>query len=131
MLQKFYKIIFWSGYTAVLITSVLKINWSLDKVHVNLVAFDLRLDHLLHLSAYFLICMYFLVGRWKELTLFENNALRKFIVVTVLLGTVTEFVQIFVPFRAFNVLDWVANLSGIMLGLLVIKIQDSRRKNQD
>jgi len=127
MFSKLYKYIFWAGYTAVLITSVLKINWSLNKVHVNLITFDLRLDHLLHLTAYFLICMYYLAGRLKGFALFESNSLRKFILVTVLLGTVTEFVQLWVPERAFNVLDWVANLSGIGLGLIVIIILESRR----
>jgi VanZ family protein len=54
--------------------------------------------------------------------LFENHAFRKFIIVTVLLATVTEIVQIWVPSRSFNVMDWVANVAGIMLGVVAIKI---------
>ena len=35
-------------------------------------------------------------------------------------------VQIWVPERAFNVMDWVANVAGVFLGTTIIKIQDSR-----
>ncbi|MBN1185601.1 MAG: VanZ family protein [Bacteroidales bacterium] len=120
MLQKLYRIIFWAGYTAVLFTSILNIKWSLNKIRFNLIAFDLRLDHLLHLSAYFLICMYYLWGQHKGYVLFRNHSRLKFIIATMVLATVTEFVQIFVPARAFNILDWVANVSGIVIGLIVI-----------
>jgi VanZ family protein len=131
LLQKLYKYTFWFGYTAVLITSILQFSWQLDKVHINLLAFNLRLDHLLHLAAYFLICMYFLVGQIKGFKLFENHSLGKFIAVTLLLATVTEFVQLWVPTRAFNVLDWVANVAGIVLGVVIIKIKDRRSKIED
>jgi VanZ family protein len=36
-----------------------------------------------------------------------------------LLATVTEVIQLWVPARSFNPLDWVANMSGLVLGLLV------------
>ena len=131
MVKKLYKLLFWSGYSAVLITSVLKINMSLDKVHVNLLAFELRLDHLLHLSAYFLICMYILAGEIKDLKLFETHGPRKFIVATLLLATFTEFIQLWIPTRAFNLFDWLANLAGIGLGVIIIQTKDSRSKKKD
>ncbi len=124
MLQRSYKSLFWLGYAAVLFTSVLKLNWHLDKVKVNLLAFDLRLDHLLHLSAYYLICMYYLAGQRLGLKLFVSHTFRKFIIVTTLQATITEIVQIWVPSRSFNVLDWLANVAGIGLGVIAIKITE-------
>jgi len=41
----------------------------------------------------------------------------------------TEFVQLFVPARAFNVLDWVSNISWLMLGVLVIKFSGSKTRH--
>jgi VanZ family protein len=137
MLQKLYKIIFWSGYTAVLVTSMINIGWQLDKIKVGLLVFKLGLDHLLHFLVYFLICMYFLAGQQKGLALFRNHQLRKFIVATVTLATFTEVVQLWVPYRTFNVMDWVANVSGIVLGVVIIlyysrrKIQERRLKIQE
>jgi len=131
MLQTFYKITFWLGYTAVLFVSALSLPWRLDKIHIGMPEFYIRLDHLLHLGAYFLICTYYLAGQYLSLKLFENHSLRKFIVLMVMLATVTEFVQIWVPSRSFNVLDWVANVAGIGLGVVVIKIQEGRWKKED
>ena len=66
---------------------------------------------------------------WKGLALFSIYALRSFIVVMVVLATVTEFVQLWVPERAFNLLDWVSNISGLMLGVLVIKFSGSKTRH--
>jgi len=127
MLPKLYKTLFWLGYIAVLITSLLNINWHLNRVKVRMVAFELRLDHLLHLAVYFLICMYYLYGQWKGFKLFQKKAQLKFILAVFFLATVTEVLQIWVPERSFNVMDWVANVAGIFLGVVIIKIQDQRK----
>jgi VanZ family protein len=47
---------------------------------------------------------------------------------TLLLATISEVVQLWVPARSFNVMDWVANVAGILLGVIIIRIQDLRRK---
>jgi len=131
--QKLYKLTFWSGYTAVLVASMLNLPGALDEIRLNMLAFELRLDHLLHFLAYFSICLYFLAGQRKGLALFRNHQLRKFVVATLTLAMVTEILQLWVPTRSFNVMDMVANVSGIALGVIVIKIQvkDRRSKIED
>ncbi len=84
--------------------------------------FHIRLDHLLHLLVYFLICMYFYVGQRNGLILFRNHALTKFLILIFILATITEVVQLWVPSRSFNPMDWVSNVSGIILGLLVMNL---------
>jgi VanZ family protein len=131
MIIKLYKILFWLSYTAVLITSLLPILGSLDQVNLGAGAITIRLDHFLHFSTYFLICMYYLFGRWKGLLLFKTYPLLKFIVVTLLLATVSEVVQLWAPSRAFTGIDLISNVAGIILGMVFVGIQDSRRKVQD
>lgn len=118
--EKLYKLIFWIGYVAVLITALLTLPWDLDKIKVGTVHFNIRLDHLLHLLVYFLICMYFYLGQRYDLILFRYHALRKFLILVFILATVTEVVQLWVPYRSFNPLDWVSNVSGVILGLIVL-----------
>ncbi len=122
LLQKLYKLIFWLGYAATLIIAFIPIAGELSRIRFGPKVFQIRLDHLLHITAYFLISMYYLFGQQKGLMLFHTNPLRKFIVATLVLATVTEFVQLWVPERAFNILDWVANVSGIAVGLLLIRL---------
>jgi VanZ family protein len=122
MLQKLFKYLFWSGYVAVLITSLVRIPGNINRVELGVGNIKVHLDQLLHFCVYFLICIYYFAGKWRGLTLFNTNALRKFIIVTVLLASVTEVVQLWIPVRTFNPMDWMANISGVILGLGVGRI---------
>jgi VanZ family protein len=42
-------------------------------------------------------------------------------------STVTEVVQLWVPARAFNPLDWLSNVAGVILGVGVIRLIGTRR----
>ena len=126
MHKKLFKIIFWTGYIATLIIAFIPLAGEFNKIKIGPKAFQIRLDHLLHFFAYLMICMYYLVGQRKGLNLFITRPLGKFILVTMLLAAVTEFVQLWVPSRAFNFFDWIANVSGIAVGLLVIRIAKKR-----
>ncbi|MBN2761698.1 MAG: VanZ family protein [Bacteroidales bacterium] len=119
---RLYRTVFWTGYVAVLITTFLPISFRVDKITFGPDAFAIRSDHLLHFAVYLLICLFYLLGAKKGLKLFDVNPLRKFIVLILLLATVTELAQLWVPDRAFNVFDGVANLAGVLAGWGVIKI---------
>ena len=123
--QKTFRYIFWTGYLTVLITAFLPVARNLDKIKLGPESFHIRLDHLLHLTVYFLICMYFLFGQRKAIKLFKKKSVQKFIVLILLLATVTEVVQLWVPERTFNVFDLVSNVAGVGIGLGAIRmVQD-------
>jgi VanZ family protein len=125
--QRFYKLLFWIGYFAVLITAFLALPWQLDKIKVGTLDFHIRLDHLLHLLVYFIICMYFFAGQRYGLVLFRSHALGIFLFFIILLATVTEVVQLWVPSRSFNPMDWVSNVSGVIIGLIVMYFLRKKR----
>jgi VanZ family protein len=127
MAQKLYRYIFWTGYFAVLITSLLPIAGTLDKTKLGRGFFEIRLDHILHFFVYFLICMYYLFGQWKKLKLFNINPLIKFILLLLILAVVTEIVQLWIPERTFSPIDLLANVVGIMIGFMVIKLVKTSR----
>ncbi len=119
---KLYRIVFWTGYIAVLITAFLPISLRVDKIRFGPDAFAIRSDHLLHFAVYLLICLFYLLGARRGLKLFYVNPLRKFITLILLLAIITELAQLWVPSRAFNVFDGVANVTGVLVGWLVIRI---------
>jgi len=129
-MKKLYKYIFWAGYIAVLITTFIPISGSLNKVKLGPESFHIRLDQLLHFMVYFLICMYFLAGQQKGYPLFSENSLTKFTLVVFLLAIVTEWVQLFVPDRAFNVFDLISNVTGVFLGMGILMLAQ-RRKDKE
>ena len=122
MSHKVYKSIFWIGYLAVLITTFIPVAGELNKTHIGPESFNIRLDHLLHLLVYFLICMYYLFGIRNRFDLFEKNSFLKFILLILLLAIITEVVQLWVPERAFNVFDLISNAAGVGLGVFIIKM---------
>jgi VanZ family protein len=129
MLQKIYRSLFWAGYFLVLITAFINIAGSFNDVHIGKGLFKIRMDHLIHFTVYFLICLFYLAGQRKSLSLFSSNPLKKFILLILLLATVTELVQLWVPERSFNILDWIANISGMSAGLIAIKIFEKHNSN--
>jgi VanZ family protein len=71
--------------------------------------------------------MYYFFGLIKGISLFAKNSLLKFVLLIFLLATVTEVIQIWVPERAFNPKDWIANVMGAGIGLLVIVVSGKRK----
>ena len=123
---KLYKFIFWTGYLVVLITTFIPVSGELNKISIGPEAFHIRLDHLLHLLVYFLICMYYLLGLTRGFTLFKKNSFLKFLLLVLFLGIVTEFVQLWVPERAFNVFDLISNVTGVVVGTGVVLMVQRR-----
>ena len=74
--------------------------------------FGLRADHFLH-AAVFLFCPLFLADwldkRWGWM-----------LVVALLIGLFTEFVQYLLPYRGFDVNDMISNCVGNLIGWLAI-----------
>ncbi len=122
MLTKLYRALFWAGYLAVLVTTFIPIAGSLNEINIGPGSFHIRLDHLLHLAVYFMICMYFLAGEKMKLSLFKKNPLMKFVLLVLFLALTTELAQLWVPERAFNVFDLLSNLAGVVAGVGVIRM---------
>lgn len=74
--------------------------------------FGLRLDHLLHASV-FLLCPLFLAD-WLDKRYY------RMLVIGLLIGIVTESVQMLLPYRGFDVNDLIANFLGVLIGWAVM-----------
>jgi VanZ family protein len=128
-MQQLYKIIFWAGCISAFLISLLPVGGNLTKTKIGLI----RLDYLFHFTAYLLICLYFMFGRKIGYVLFEKRPLLKLSFILCLQAAVTEFVQLWVPNRTFNMIDLFANMTGVAVGLIVVKIDEeiSKHKFQD
>lgn len=105
-----------------MVTTFIPIAGSLNEINIGRGLFQIRLDHLLHLTVYFLFCMYFLAGIKIKLSLFNKKPLEKFILLVLFLAIMTELVQLWVPERAFNVFDLLSNVAGVVAGVGVIRM---------
>jgi hypothetical protein len=118
--QKLYRLVFWVGFVMVFAEAFMTLKVNLHKITMGVVSIKFHLDQVLHTTVYFLICMYFLTGEYLGLKLFRNRSFIKFLVVVLISATLTEVVQLWVPERSCNFFDWLANVVGIGIGVMVI-----------
>lgn len=93
-------------------------------VPLNNYVFGIRLDHLLHASA-FLLCPLFMIdmprSRKSAQTAGYKSASKLVVwLAAVGVGLFTEAVQYLLPYRGFDVNDLIANSMGVTVGLLAI-----------
>lgn len=104
---------------------------NLHKMTVNIISFKFHLDQVFHAIVYMLICLYFPAGEHQGLALFKDNSFKKFLLVVLILATITEVVQLAVPYRAFNFIDMAANLVGIGLGVAIMMLLKGIKVNSE
>lgn len=118
---KVYRQIFWIGYIIVFVFALIPFKNDLHSKTISVITINFHLDQILHAVIYFLICIYFLLGEYYRFHLFENNTFIKFLVSVLLLALSSELIQLFIPWRVFNLYDMLANFSGIIPGIILIK----------
>lgn len=126
--EKIYRLIFWSGYLMVIIAAFVPIKKDLHTITFDVISCKAHMDQILHSLIYFLICLYFIIGQISDMKLFKVNTLTKFILVTMILATISEAVQLFIPTRVFNFFDWIANIIGIIIGIELMQLLRIRIK---
>lgn len=91
-------------------------------VALNRFVFGVRLDHLLH-GAVYLLCPLFLMD-------FLQYRKGHILLLAIVIGIFTEFVQYLLPYRGFDVNDLIGNAVGCFIGwLAILPFLHRRRKN--
>jgi len=107
-------------YTVFLILlSVLPIN-SISGSSINhIFVVSIRLDYFLHGLIY--VPLVFVTWTDRDIDTFTMpfKAL-VWIMILLLFAAVTEWIQYFLPYRAFNINDLMANITGVLIGLILI-----------
>jgi len=78
-----------------------------------------RWDYLEHFIGYFILGMLFVIWRSNHSFRIQPVELIIFLVAASLFGWLTEYIQIFIPGRSFNIIDMLYNLIGVLTGTLL------------
>ncbi|MBP9990172.1 MAG: VanZ family protein [Bacteroidales bacterium] len=81
--------------------------------------FGIRIDHLYHASIY-LFCAFF----WQD---WLNRNMKLVLLLAILTGIVTEFVQYLLPYRGFDINDLIANILGATIGWFALWMHLKKR----
>ncbi len=71
-----------------------------------------HLDKIIHFSAYFIMMSYFA-------QILKKSSYKKAFIAFLLMGVLIEFLQLMTGYRSFELLDMVANTSGLLMGWLI------------
>ena len=86
---------------------------------------DLHLsDKIEHFSAFFILAVLLnlaLIFQRKSFVLFKYAALVT-IVITLFYGAIDELHQIFIPGRSADIRDWLADATGVILGVFILNL---------
>ena len=77
-----------------------------------------RLDYLIHLIEYFFLVMFFLFWQGSKVYRISKSFVLFTIIGVLLIATLDEFHQMWIPGRTFNPVDMYANYTGIVIGFL-------------
>ncbi|KPK86251.1 MAG: hypothetical protein AMS27_05540 [Bacteroides sp. SM23_62_1] len=80
---------------------------------------DFRWDYLEHFTFYFILTLLYVFWRRDTNYSIRITELILFFVAGILFSWLTEYVQIFIPGRTFNILDMLYNMAGIFFGILI------------
>lgn len=108
--------LFIAYFLFLILITVLPLNTKSELNHVTILQF--RGDYFLHAVLFFPFLPLAWSGR-QELTIF----LRKWVLPSLLTAAMIEGLQYFIPYRAFNVNDILANFAGITLGTAALIIK--------
>ena len=80
---------------------------------------DFRWDYLEHFTFYFILTFLYILWRRDLNYSIRTAELILFFVAGFIFCWLTEYIQIFIPGRSFNIMDMIYNIAGIFLGILI------------
>jgi len=105
----------------ILVIAIIPINGKESTVN-NTFVFSLRLDYIFHII---------LFSPWWLFKPKSYNKIRSWFVFGLLFAIFSELIQYFVPYRAFNINDLIANCSGVIFGTFIfvlLKVFNNTKK---
>ncbi len=118
-IERVYRILFYTLCLLLLVSAVIKFGGALNRTRVGVGEIKVRLDHFLHAIAYFLFSLYYITGKYFGLSLFKSRKIIFFFLILFGVGFLAEVIQIWVPYRAFSLMDMLSNVVGIGAGYIV------------
>ena len=114
-------------YRKILVYAPLIIHWVsifiLTSLPSNSVPHFALNDKIKHFTAYFVLSIFLALtlkfqSKFKKI---QKEFVKFAVIISVTYSTFDELHQIFIPGRDAEILDWLANLLGLMLGLFIVK----------
>ena len=115
--KRVFQILFWLWLCFILMNSLLPKQVS-SGITTNDTSF-IRMDYIMHFMGYFLLALLFYLWKFKPPFHINRTTFWIFIYSTTGLAIGSEVAQKFIPGRGYNEVDFIANILGISLGIIL------------
>ena len=123
------KWLFWGWLIIILTTNVIPLGNDINKI-INKPVFKFRLDYLIHFCSFLIfIPLYFIEVR-RGGPIFSKKPVLKYILIVGSSAILFECIQYFLPYRTFNPMDLISNLTGAIIGTIIISFFIPSLKNK-
>lgn len=124
------KKLFWYWLIILLVINVIPLGNDLNTVIHKPSVFKFRLDYLIHFCSFLIfIPLYFIEVR-RGGPIFSKKPVLKYIFIVGSSAILFESIQYFLPYRTFNPMDLISNLTGAIIGTIIISFFIPSLKNK-
>ncbi len=113
--KKLFALLFWVCILSIIVFSIIP---NSPKMQANMGDKPFRIDYALHFMAYFSLSFLFFLWKSDQYFRIRKHLLVFFLMGALFLSLFTELAQSILPNRSFNPMDFLFNVTGILIGVI-------------
>ncbi len=113
------KWLFWGWLIIVLATNVIPLGNDINKI-IHKTVFKFRLDYLIHFCSFLIFIPLCFIEIRRGGPIFSKKPVLKYLLIVGGASVIFALVQYFLPYRTFNPMDLISNLTGAIIGTIII-----------
>jgi len=113
------KKLFWYWLIILLVINVIPLGNDIYKI-INKPVFKFRLDYLIHFYSFLIFIPLYFIEVKRGGPIFSKKPVLKYLLIIGGAAVIFELIQYFLPYRTFNPMDLISNLTGAIIGNIII-----------
>lgn len=123
------KKLFWYWLIILLVINVIPLGNDINKI-VHKLIFKFRLDYLVHFCSFLIFIPLCFIDIKRGGPFFSKKPVLKYMLIVGSSAILFESIQYFLPYRTFNPIDLISNLTGAIIGTIIISFFIPSLKNK-
>ena len=124
------KKLFWYWLIILLLINIIPLGNDLNTVIHKTSVFKFRLDYLIHCCSFLIFIPLYFIEVKRGGPIFSKKPVLKYILIVGNSAILFESIQYFLPYRTFNPMDLISNLTGAIIGTIIISFFIPSLKNK-
>ncbi len=123
------RLLFWGWLIIVIVMNVIPLGNDINKI-IHKPVFKFRLDYLIHFISFLIFIPLYFIDEKRDYPIFSKKPVLKYLLIVGRTAILFECIQYFLPYRTFNPMDLISNLTGAIVGTIIIVFFISSFKNK-